>query len=204
MVRPSPQPKRHLDRFSPFCTDDVRRVSLYFTTGRPFFPSKFSFPMEGIWTPPSNTWFPGSTRILNPNGISFGAAVFAGLTVYCESGAAAVPLAVRRDGPLSNVLLPGPTPNSIPSGILIHTTVWHQHIDNKRHTDRHTDNGRQHRVKRFSNCRPKWLNRWRCRLGCGSGMPKEPCIAWGHSGIAWQIQLNCPCAAAMRPYVKSL
>ena len=33
----------------------------------------------GIRTP-SNTWFPGSTRVLNPNGISIGAAVFAGLT----------------------------------------------------------------------------------------------------------------------------
>jgi len=33
----------------------------------------------GIWTP-SNAWFPGPTRVLNPNGISIGAAVFAGLT----------------------------------------------------------------------------------------------------------------------------
>jgi len=31
----SPQPKWHLDRFGRFCTDD-RRVSLYFTMGRPF------------------------------------------------------------------------------------------------------------------------------------------------------------------------
>jgi len=30
---------------------------------------------------PSNTWFPGpTTRVLNPNGISIGSAVFAGLT----------------------------------------------------------------------------------------------------------------------------
>jgi len=34
-AHPSPQPKRHLDRFSRFCRDD-RRVSLYFTMGRPF------------------------------------------------------------------------------------------------------------------------------------------------------------------------
>jgi len=33
----------------------------------------------GIWTP-SNTWFLGSTEVLNPNGSSIGAAVFAGLT----------------------------------------------------------------------------------------------------------------------------
>jgi len=30
--------------------------------------------------PQSNTQFPGPTRILNPNGISIGSAVFAGLT----------------------------------------------------------------------------------------------------------------------------
>jgi len=29
---------------------------------------------------PSNTWFPGPTQLLNPNGISIGSAVFAGLT----------------------------------------------------------------------------------------------------------------------------
>ena len=33
----------------------------------------------GILTP-SNTWFPGPTQVLNPNGSSIGAAVFAGLT----------------------------------------------------------------------------------------------------------------------------
>jgi len=30
--------------------------------------------------PPSSTWFSGRTRVLNPNGISIGSAVFAGLT----------------------------------------------------------------------------------------------------------------------------
>ena len=29
---------------------------------------------------PSNIWFPGHTQLLNPNGSSIGAAVFAGLT----------------------------------------------------------------------------------------------------------------------------
>jgi len=33
-AHPSPQPKRHLDQFSRFCTDD-RRVFFYFTMGRP-------------------------------------------------------------------------------------------------------------------------------------------------------------------------
>ena len=35
--------------------------------------------MEGSGLP-SNTWFPEPTQILSPNGISTGAAVFAGLT----------------------------------------------------------------------------------------------------------------------------
>jgi len=30
--------------------------------------------------PPSNTWFLGPTRVLNPKGISIGSAVFAGVT----------------------------------------------------------------------------------------------------------------------------
>jgi len=29
---------------------------------------------------PSNTWFSGPTRVLNPNGVSIGAAVLTGLT----------------------------------------------------------------------------------------------------------------------------
>jgi len=33
---------------------------------------------------------------------------------------------------------------------------------------------------------------------------KHACITWGHIGTIWRIQLNRPCAAAMRPYVKSL
>jgi len=74
-AQPSPQPNGR------FCTDD-RRVSLYFTMGRPmgrpFSPQNRPFPW-GIWTP-SNTWFLGPTRVPNLNGISIGAAVFAGLT----------------------------------------------------------------------------------------------------------------------------
>jgi len=47
---PSPQTNRHLYRFT------------------------------GGTEPPSNTWFPGPTRVLNPNGISISSAVLAGLT----------------------------------------------------------------------------------------------------------------------------
>jgi len=63
----------------PFCTDG-RRVSLYFAMGRPFPLSKLPIPM-GIWTP-SNTWFPGPTRVLNSNGISIGSAVLQGSLVW--------------------------------------------------------------------------------------------------------------------------
>jgi len=46
-AHPSPQPKRLLDWFNRFCTDD-HGVSLYFTMGRPFPPSKLSFPMGDL------------------------------------------------------------------------------------------------------------------------------------------------------------
>jgi len=66
---PNPNPKRHLDRFYHFRTAHGIE-SLYFTTGRPS-------PSHGwIWT----SWFLGPTRVLNPNGIAIGSAVFAQLT----------------------------------------------------------------------------------------------------------------------------
>jgi len=42
-------------------------------------PVKIAPTHGGIWTP-SNTWFLGPTQVLNPNDISIGWAVFAGLT----------------------------------------------------------------------------------------------------------------------------
>ena len=76
----SPQPKRHpyRIRFSRLYTDN-RRVSLYFTMGRPFSPQNLPLPMGGSG-PPSNIWFPGPTQVLNPNSRQIGVAVFAGLT----------------------------------------------------------------------------------------------------------------------------
>jgi len=44
---PSQKPKLHLDRFSRVYTDN-RRVSLYFTMGRPFPPSKLPLPMGDL------------------------------------------------------------------------------------------------------------------------------------------------------------
>jgi len=70
-----PQPKRHLDRFSRFCTD-YRRVSLCVTMGANF-PQKLLLSMGGSG-PPSNTWFSGPTRVLNPNDISIGSAILQG------------------------------------------------------------------------------------------------------------------------------
>jgi len=77
-AHPSPQPKRHPYQFCRLCTDD-RRVSLYFTMGRPFSPKNLPLPMGGSGRP-SNTRFPGPTQVLNPNSSSIGAPVFAGLT----------------------------------------------------------------------------------------------------------------------------
>ena len=45
------------------------------------YPSKLLIPM-GDQDPPSNTWFPGNTRVLNSNGISSGSSVFAGSLVW--------------------------------------------------------------------------------------------------------------------------
>jgi len=47
--------------------------------GMPFPPSKLPLCIGGSG-PLSNTWFLGPTRVLNPNGILIGAAVFAGVT----------------------------------------------------------------------------------------------------------------------------
>jgi len=56
-AHPSPQPKRHLDRFSCFCTDDQCSYTVVHN-GTPLPPSKLPLPM-GDLKPPSNTWFLG-------------------------------------------------------------------------------------------------------------------------------------------------
>jgi len=62
----------------------------------------------------------------------------------------------------------------------------------------------------------KWLNRSICRLACGLGWAegstssiiftrlRQCAHMGGHIGATWRIRLNCPCAAAMRSYVKLL
>jgi len=61
LAHPSPQTKRHLHRFSCFCTDD-RRVSLHFTTERPLPSQNCPFPSGDL--DPHLTWFRGPTRVL--------------------------------------------------------------------------------------------------------------------------------------------
>ena len=73
----SPQPKRHLNRFSRLCTDD-RGVSVLFTMVC-LFPLKIAPSRLGIWTS-CNTWFIGPTQVQNANGNLIVSAVFAGLT----------------------------------------------------------------------------------------------------------------------------
>ena len=76
----SPQPKEHLDRFSRF----VQLTAECPYTLQLAAPSPSKLPISvGIWTP-SNTWFLGSTRVLYPNGITIGLAVFAGLTTVTD------------------------------------------------------------------------------------------------------------------------
>jgi len=60
-----------------FSHNSRQRVPILYN-GTPFPPQNCSFSW-GIWTP-SNTWFREPTRVLDPNGISIGSAVFAGFT----------------------------------------------------------------------------------------------------------------------------
>jgi len=75
LAHPSPQPNDKsigsavFAQFTPECPYTLQWASL----SPKIVPSH-----AGIWTP-SNTWFHGSTRVLNPNGISIGSAVFASL-----------------------------------------------------------------------------------------------------------------------------
>jgi len=77
---PEPSNERHLDRFDLlFCTDDCR-VSLCLTM-KHHFPLKIA-PSHGGSGPHiiNGSMGPPVTRVLNPNGISIGSAVFVGLT----------------------------------------------------------------------------------------------------------------------------
>ena len=81
LVHAIQHPKRHLGRFSRFCTAQGGR-SLYFTMGRPF--SRKIAPSHGEYGPPCNACFLEPTRAVNPNGISICSAVFAGVTTMTD------------------------------------------------------------------------------------------------------------------------
>jgi len=75
-VHPTQHPKRHLDRFSRFCTAHGRK-SLYFTMSAPF--PKIA-PSHGGSQHPFNTRFLRPIQAHNPNSISIRSAVFAQMT----------------------------------------------------------------------------------------------------------------------------
>jgi len=77
-AHPSPQSKRQVDRFGRSNCTAHGRKSLYLQWA--LLAPKIAHSDGGISGPPSNTWFPGPTRVLNPNGISIGSAVFVVLT----------------------------------------------------------------------------------------------------------------------------
>jgi len=75
---PSPQSKGITTASAVFAHDC--RVSLYFTIGRPFPPPQ-NRPFHRRSGPPSNTWLPEPTRVLNPNSMLIGSAVLQGSLV---------------------------------------------------------------------------------------------------------------------------
>jgi len=77
-AHPSPQSKRQIDRCSAVLAQ-LTAGSRYTYNGLFFLPNIAPSDGHHIWTP-SYTWFPGPTQVFNPNGISIGSAVFAGLT----------------------------------------------------------------------------------------------------------------------------
>jgi len=73
--------KQHLDRFSSFCTADVK-FSLYVTyTAPPNFSPNLLLAVERAW-PPYNIWELGPTRPTTSNGISIVLAVFPQCTLF--------------------------------------------------------------------------------------------------------------------------
>jgi len=87
----SPQAKRHLDRFSHFCTTHCRVSSG--TPGQVLSP-KIAH-VHGGSLLPSNAWFLKLTRAHNRNGISIGSAVSARLTSECRWACRGMPFTTK-------------------------------------------------------------------------------------------------------------
>ena len=66
-AHPNPQPKRHLNQFSHFA--QMTAECPYTLQWNAPFPLKIALSRGGSG-PTCNTWFPGPTRVLNPNSIS--------------------------------------------------------------------------------------------------------------------------------------
>ena len=64
-AHPSPQPKRHHNRFSRFLHSSPQSVPIFYNEPPLPFPQNCLFP-RAMWTP-SNTWFLELTQILNLN-----------------------------------------------------------------------------------------------------------------------------------------
>jgi len=95
-----------------------------------FFSPKLLLPM-GVSGSPSNTWFSGLTRVLNPNGISINSAIFAQITTqypytlqWDAPSPSKLPIPMGESGPPSNTWFPGPTRVLNPNGILIGSAVF--------------------------------------------------------------------------------
>jgi len=73
-----PQYKKASWSVQPFSHSSWQRVQIC-NNGLPLFPPKLPLHIGGSW-PLSKTQFLGSNRVHNPNGISIGSAIFAGLT----------------------------------------------------------------------------------------------------------------------------
>jgi len=86
-AHPSLHPKRHIDRFSRFCTSPI--VSRYFTMRRYVSPPQI-IPSFGGLGPSCNTWYIRPTQVIIPNGITIGIAVFEWpqmhRTMHCQWG----------------------------------------------------------------------------------------------------------------------
>ena len=111
-AHPSPQSKRHIDRFSRSSTAHCRK---YLHLKWVLLSPKIAAYDGDSWTP-SNTRFTAPTRVFNPNGISIGSAIFAQTTTECLytlQWDAPPPLKIAFShvafGPPSNTWFPGPT-----------------------------------------------------------------------------------------------
>jgi len=81
LSQPKSIPQMTSGSFQPFLCNSWQTVLIYYS-GPPPFPQNCAF--HGWILTPSSTWFLGPTWIHNPNSISVGSAIFAGLTIVTD------------------------------------------------------------------------------------------------------------------------